>query len=96
MSDDSPAVMSSIKPGDQILKINSQVLLSCNLDEVAKFLIDLQNQGYGQGNGKRFFFLLFGTKREELRVYSWLAVCINPEKVGESPAYCRSLVHTPG
>ena len=54
------------------------------------------NQGFVNRNSKRFFFPLFGTKREELRVYSWPAVRINPEKVGESPAYCRSLVHTPG
>ena len=54
-----------------------------------------QFRGMDKGRAKDFFSLLFGTKREELRVYSWLAVCINPEKVGESPAYCRSLVHTP-
>ena len=76
------------------------VVIGCSpvFDGLGWFLIFVSMasvQGYGQGKSKRFFSLLFGRKREELRVYSWLGVCINPEKVGESPAYCRSLVHTP-
>ena len=40
INDDSPALLSSIKPGDQILKINSQVIFG---SDVVKFVTDLQN-----------------------------------------------------
>ena len=40
INDDSPALLSSIKPGDEILKINSQVIFG---SDVVKFVTDLQN-----------------------------------------------------
>ena len=43
INDDSPALLSSIKPGDQILKINSQVIFGSDVDDVVKYVTDLQN-----------------------------------------------------
>ena len=43
INDDSPALLSSIKPGDEILKINSQVSFGSDVDDVVKFVTDLQN-----------------------------------------------------
>ena len=42
INDDSPALLSSIKPGDEILKINSQVIFGSDIG-VVKFVTDLQN-----------------------------------------------------
>ena len=42
INDDSPTLLSSIKPGDEILKINSQVIFGCDVG-VVKFVTDLQN-----------------------------------------------------
>ena len=42
INDDSPALLSSIKPGDEILKINSQVIFGSEVG-VVKFVTDLQN-----------------------------------------------------
>jgi len=42
INDDSPALLSSIKPGDEILKINSQVIFGSDVG-VVKFVTDLQN-----------------------------------------------------
>ena len=43
INDDSPALLSSIKPGDEILKINSQVIFGSYVGDVVKFVTDLQN-----------------------------------------------------
>ena len=43
VNDDSPALLSSIKPGDEILKINSQVSFGSDVGDVVKFVTDLQN-----------------------------------------------------
>ena len=42
INDDSPALLSNIKPGDEILKINSQVIFGSDVG-VVKFVTDLQN-----------------------------------------------------
>ena len=42
INEDSPALLSSIKPGDEILKINSQVIFGSDVG-VVKFVTDLQN-----------------------------------------------------
>ena len=44
INDDSPALLSSIKPGDQILKINSQVIFGSDVGDVVKFLTDLHSR----------------------------------------------------
>ena len=41
------------------------------------------------------FFPTFRDKERGTQSLQLAGCFINPEKVGESPAYCRSLVHTP-